>query len=188
MTDTPVDPALIEQFVFAAHGNLEKVTTLLTQEPRLLNESFLKFNETALEAAGHVGHEDIANALLERGAPLQIFAAAMLGRFEDVKRLLEVDPSLARKDGVHGISLMFHAALSGKSEIAELIAQNGANVPGHALHAAVMKDHLEMTRWLLPRIADVNSPDYQDRTPLKMALLMNRTQIADALRQAGGHE
>jgi uncharacterized protein len=188
MTTAPVDPALIEQFVLAAHGDLEKVTTLLTQEPGLLNESFLKFNETALEAAGHVGRTDIADVLIGQGAPLQIFAAAMLGRTEDVRRFLEADPSLAQKDGVHEISLMFHAALSGKPEIAELIVMHGADVPGHALHAAVMKGHLEMTHWLLGRISDVNSPDYQNRTPLKVALLMNRAEIADALRQAGGHE
>lgn len=188
MTSTPINPALIEQFVLAAHGDLEKVTSLLAQEPRLLNESFVKFNETALEAAGHVGRADIANVLLERGAPLQLFAAAMLGRTEDVHHFLEGHPSLAQRPGVHGISLMFHAALSGKPEIAELIAQKGATVPGHALHAAVMKGHLEMTRWLLPRVNDVNAADHQGRTPLRVAVAMNQTEIADALRQAGGLE
>ncbi len=188
MATLPVDPALIEQFVFAAHGDLEKVEILLAQEPGLLNQSFQRFDETALEAAGHVGRADIADMLLEAGAPLQIFAAAMLGRTEEVGRFLEVDPGLAAKPGVHGISLMFHAALSGKPEIAELIVAHGADVPDHALHAAVMKNHLEMTDWLLARVGDLNAPDHRGRTPLQVAIAMNHPEIAETLRRAGGRE
>jgi ankyrin repeat protein len=39
---------------------------------------------------------------------------------------------------------------------------------------------------LLPRTQNVNSPDYQGRTALAVALSMNRSDLADALRTAGG--
>jgi ankyrin repeat protein len=176
----------IKLFVLAAHGNLEAVREMLEAQPGLRDLKFEQFDENALEAAGHVGREDIANHLLDQGAPLQVFAAAMLGRTEDVRRFLETDSSLAQKRGVHGFSLMFHAALSGKTEIAELILHHGGSVDDAALHAAVMKGHLGMTQWLLPRTQNVNSPDYQGRTALAVALSMNRSDLADALRTAGG--
>lgn len=178
----------IKPFVMAAHGNLVAVQEMLEKEPGLRDQKFEQFDENALEAAGHVGREDIANYLLSQGAPLTVFAAAMLGRTADVRQFLEAEPTLASRRGVHGFSLMFHAALSGKPEIAELIVQHGGTVDDAALHAAVMKGHLEMTRWLLPRTQNVNSPDYQGRTALTAALGMNRSDLADALRAAGGRE
>ncbi len=186
MTNT-IPTELIEAFVLAAHNNLGEVQSLLEREPALLNLSFAKFNETALEAAGHMGREDIANFLLERGATLQVFAAAMLGQVQDVKTFLEQDPSLIKKPGVHGFTLMFHAALSGNLELANLLEQHGANIADHSLHAALMKDHIPMLEWLIPRVKDVNSPNYQGITPLAFAIQGKQVKASDLLRNAGGH-
>lgn len=178
----------IEEFVLAAHNNLEKVKSLLAQKPHLLDLSFEKFNETALEAAGHMGREDIANFLLEQGANSQIFAMAMLGRLADVKTFLENDPSLIRKPGVHGFSLMFHAALSGNLELAQILEQHGTEMADHSLHAALMKDRLEMLEWLIPRMKNVNSPNFLGITPLAAAIKNNQPEAAELLRNADGHE
>ena len=75
----------IAEFVLAAHNDLAKVQFLHRQNPALLNACYLKFDETALQAAGHMGERDIANYLLTAGAPLTVFAAAMLGETEAVK-------------------------------------------------------------------------------------------------------
>jgi uncharacterized protein len=177
----------IEAFVLAAHSNLAEVQALLEREPALLNLSFEKFNETALEAAGHMGREDIANFLLAHGANSQIFAMAMLGRLEEVKTFLKQDPSLIKKPGVHGFSLMFHAALSGNLELANLLEQHGAEVADHSLHAALMKNQIPMLEWLIPRVKDVNSPNFQGVTPLAIAIKNNQQIAAELLRNAGGH-
>src|SRR5438477_3751958 len=95
-TSVELTPELIEEFVISAHGNYPKVRAMLEQEPRLLNEKWVKFDENALEASGHMGRADIANFLLDRGAPLTIFAAAMLGRMEDVAAFLDEDPARAK--------------------------------------------------------------------------------------------
>ncbi len=182
-------PAIdIEEFVLAAHNDLERVKTLLAKTPQLLDLSFEKFNETALEAAGHMGREDIANFLLEQGATSQIFAMAMLGRLEEVKTFLKHDPNLVKKPGVHGFSLMFHAALSGNFEIANVVERHGAQIADHSLHAALMKDRTEMLEWLIPHVKDINSPNYQGFTPLASAIQHNQVKAIELLRKAGGHE
>jgi ankyrin repeat protein len=183
-----VPTAKIEEFVLSAHHDLENVKMLLVQEPQLLDLQFEKFNETALEAAGHMGREDIANFLLKQGAKQQIFAAAMLGRTQDVKTFLEKNPSLIKKPGVHGFSLMFHAALSGNLELAQTLEQHGAEMADHSLHAALMKNRTEMLEWLIPRVKDLNSPNYQGMTPLSVAIKNNQEKAAELLRNAGGHE
>jgi uncharacterized protein len=100
---------LVELFVIAAHFNLPRVKELYEQHPELLNEKWAKFDESALAAASHTGQRAIAEFLLERGAPLVICTAAMLGRKDDVNAFLREDASLANARGAHGISFLFHA-------------------------------------------------------------------------------
>jgi ankyrin repeat protein len=178
----------IEEFVLSAHQNLEKLKLLLTEEPQLIDLPYEKFNETALEAAGHMGREDIANFLLEQGATPQIFAAAMLGREQEVITFLEKDPDLIKKSGIHGFSLMFHTALSGHLELAQTLEQRGAKIAGHCLHAALMKNHIPMLEWLVSRVDDINSQNYQKATPLAVAIKNNQPMAIEILQKAGGHE
>ena len=50
--------------------------------------------ETALGGASHMGEREIALFLLERGARLDVFAAAMLGNVGVVRALLDARPEL----------------------------------------------------------------------------------------------
>lgn len=177
----------VERFVIAAHGNLEQVRDLHAQHPELLNLKWQKFDENALEAAGHMGRRDIAGYLLDSGAPLTIYAAAMLGLDDRVSRYLQEDPALARIPGVHGFTVLYHAALSGKTEIAELVWQRGGDLGvSAALHGAVASNHLEMARWLLEHGADVNGLDFQGKTPLRVAEEAGHDDLAVRLTQYGG--
>lgn len=179
----------IGQFVGVSHGDFAKVQELLEAEPRLLDVRYEEWNERPIEAAGHMGNRQIANYLLDKGAPLNIFAAAMLGRTEQVQEFLAADPSLASANGVHGISILFHAAMSGKIEIAELLLANGGGQEaGHALHGATAFGHTDMARWLLAQGADPNSRNWQDKTPLQVAQANGHEELAAVLREAGGTE
>jgi len=179
----------VEEFVLAAHSNFEKVKAMLEKEPALLNAKWDKLNESALEASGHMGLPDIANYLHDKGAPLTIFAAAMLGRTEDVAAFLKEDPSLASANGIHGISILYHAALSGKVEITEmLVSHGGGESAGEALHAAVRPGHIEMVRWLLARGADPNTPNFENKTPFHIAIAGGHKKIAQLLNEVGGTE
>ncbi len=187
-TEQP-SPETIEEFVISSHFNLPKVQEMLEQEPVLLNQKWTKFDEDALQASGHMGRRDIAEYLLAKGAPLTIFAAAMLGRLEDVERFLADDPGLASANGVHGISILYHTALSGNVQIADiLVAHGGGEGTGAALHGAVRPGQIGMVRWLLARGADPNVLDYEGKMPLTVALENGRKEIAEILRQHGGTE
>jgi hypothetical protein len=111
-----LETALVQEFVAKAHGDLERVRELLVQEPALVNASWDWGGgdwETGLGAAAHMGRKDIANYLLENGARLDLFAAAMLGKLEIVKAALEAYPKAIDVPGPHGIPLIAHAQAGG---------------------------------------------------------------------------
>lgn len=109
-------PELVKDFVGSAHGDLERTKLLLEQEPGLLNAAWDWGGgdwETALGAASHMGRRDIATFLLDQGARIDIFAAAMLGKLEIVTSMLADNPSLKNTVGPHGIPLINHAKAGG---------------------------------------------------------------------------
>ncbi|MBO0780300.1 MAG: ankyrin repeat domain-containing protein [Ktedonobacteraceae bacterium] len=123
-----LDPALVQDFVANAHGNLERVLQLLEQEPALINAAWdwgAGDWETALGAAAHMGRKDIALVLLDRGARMDIFAVAMLGHVEIVQAMLKAFPNARHARGPHGIPLLDHAQAGGPeaAHVAELLQQ-----------------------------------------------------------------
>ena len=115
-----LEATLIQEFVSKSHGDLERVKELLAQEPALINSSWDWGGgdwETGLGAAAHMGRKDIAIFLLENGARLDLFAAAMLGRLEIVKATLEAYPEAVNILGPHGIPLIAHAQAGGSEAI-----------------------------------------------------------------------
>jgi hypothetical protein len=118
MSDRPpaLDRELVERFVAGAHGDLDTVESLLAEEPGLVNAAWdwgAGDWETGLGAAAHMGRRDIAELLLEHGARMDVFAAAMLGRLEVVQAMLAAYPSFRDAPGPHGIPLIAHAQAGG---------------------------------------------------------------------------
>ena len=106
---------------------------LLEQEPALVNAAWDWGGgdwETGLGAAAHMGRRDIARFLLERGARMDIFAAAMLGETEIVIAMLSARPELANARGPHGIPLVNHAEAGGDEarEVFELLQHAPSSV------------------------------------------------------------
>jgi ankyrin repeat protein len=183
-----MDNASPPEIVLQSHGNLARVQEILAESPELLNIMYEPWGETPLGAASHVGNRPIAEFLLAQGAPMTITTAAMLGRKDEVDRILAEDPAAANAAGAHGISLLFHAAYSGDVSILDAIVAAGGSTEsaGHALHAAVSKGHQDVVSWLLAQDADPNTRDFQGRTPLKVAESLGNEAIAGLLRTAGG--
>src|SRR5712691_1334986 len=69
--------------------NPDKVKELHEKHPALLNAKWEKFDESALEAASHMGQREIAEYLLSKGAPLVICTSSMLGMTERVASFLQ---------------------------------------------------------------------------------------------------
>ncbi|HEX5418132.1 MAG TPA: ankyrin repeat domain-containing protein [Chloroflexota bacterium] len=123
-TQSVNEPGLVQAFVGNAHGDLAKVQELLAARPGLLNAAWDWGNgdwETALGAAAHTGQKAIALFLLDRGARLDLFAAAMLGMTDVVRSALEAYPGLAATKGPHGIPLIEHAKAGGAEEVVRLL-------------------------------------------------------------------
>ena len=110
-------PELVSEFVRKAHGDIDRVREMLAIEPKLVNASWDWGGgdfESGLGAAAHTGRREIALLLLERGARLDIFAAAMLGRLDIVRAALTAYPQAAKALGAHGIPLLAHAKMGGE--------------------------------------------------------------------------
>lgn len=185
-----LSPERIREFVLAGHGDLQKVQALLEETPELLNlahEWRPGDTETAIQAAAHVGHQEIALYLLAKGAPLEISTAAMLGQLETVRDMLQREPALAQHKSAHGIPLLPHAALSGQVEMLELVFASGADQGSSmALGLAVGRGHTDAVRWLLENAnPDLSWQNFQGKTLLQLATEGGHTTLADLLRQHG---
>jgi len=111
---------LVREFVIAGHGDLDKVKSMLQDQPGLLNASWDWGGgdfEEAIEGAAHVGNRDIALYLIEKGARMNVFTAAMLGHFHIVQQMVDAFPALLKAEGPHGLDLMHHAEAGGKEAL-----------------------------------------------------------------------
>lgn len=121
---TALAPELVQEFVGNAHGDLARVQQLIEQEPALINAAWDWGGgdwETGLGAASHMGRKDIALYLLERGARMDIFAAAMLGYLPIVQATIEAIPDARNWRGPHGISLIAHAKAGNATSVIEYL-------------------------------------------------------------------
>ena len=108
---------MLQDFVLFAHSDLDMVKKLLDKEPKLLN-GFMDWGggdwESALGGASHMGRKDVVQYLLERGARIDIFCAAMMGLLEVVQSFLTLQPNLIDAVGPHKFTLHFHAQVGGE--------------------------------------------------------------------------
>ena len=113
MSDAPpqLDPATVQSFVANAHGDLDVVRSLLAEEPasreRRLGLGWRRLGDRPRRGGAHGSPRQIALFLLENGARLDLFAAAMLGYFEVVSAVLsDLSGECATRTGPHGIPLV----------------------------------------------------------------------------------
>src|SRR3954454_1853106 len=130
-TPPALDAGLVRDFVANAHGDLGKVSSALDDHPTLANATWDWGGgdwETGLGAAAHMGRRDIALFLLDRGARLDLFAAAMLGYTDVVRAALAERPELVDTRGPHGIPLIVHAQKGGDAarKVVELLERSHA--------------------------------------------------------------
>jgi hypothetical protein len=112
-----INRLFVQDFVIYAHADLEMTEKLLEKNPQVLNAAMDWGGgdwETGLGGASHMGRHDIVEFLLDRGARIDIFCAAMTGQLEALKSFLALEPRLIDAKGPHGFSLHFHAQVGGK--------------------------------------------------------------------------
>jgi len=187
MADLSPTSDLVREFVIAAHGNLSRIQEMLTERAELLNIPYAWKDddlETGIQAAAHVGNVPIAEFLLDKGAPLAICTAAMLGRIDAVKALIAEQPDRVNERGAHGITLLAHAAISGSVSLLTLLDQHGVkDGASYALGNAVTHRRTDAARWLLESASlDLAWTDFQGHTPLQIAEAQGFDELVKLLK------
>jgi ankyrin repeat protein len=128
------------------------------------------FGEMPLHCAARAGREDVAEVLLAKGADINARAgmgwtALHLAVANNRKAMLDV--------------LLAHGA---KVNISEGVF---GDTP---LHVAAEGGYANMVELLLAKDADINAVNRLHQTPLSIAVFRGHKDVADRLRQHGGHE
>ncbi len=124
----PLEQKLVKEFVSAGHRDIKLVKEMLEQHPNLLSSRYDWGNgdfEEAIEGAGHVGHKEMAEFLIEQGARVNLFVLTMLGKTSLVKPILTAYPQLIFAGGAHGFTLLHHAIVGGAEELQEFLSEQG---------------------------------------------------------------
>lgn len=190
-----LDQAMVDQFVAKSHGDIETIRDLLKKEPALVNcarDWGAGDWETGLGAASHVGRSEIALLLLDNGARIDAFAAAMLGMKGVVSEMLKVQKDLHAVPGPHGIPLLNHAINGGEkaSEVFELLLDAGADVNAKdkmgltPLSAAVYGKNAEKVEELLRRGADPAAQSNKGDSILDLAKRRKDKKVIELIENA----
>ena len=110
------------------------------------------YGKTPLRMAAELGSADVAKFLIDAGARTDLFYYAMTGNINVIRPAILHNPSMTKEKGPHGISLMFHAAISGSPLLTQLLFDHDATVDDNCLRASVTHGRsYPMTLWLLER-------------------------------------
>lgn len=183
-------------FVGLGHGRFDELRARLSAEPRLLHARATT-TEIAIEAAAHVGRTDIVEFLLDRGAPLSVPTAVVLGDTDRVKKLLDAHPDRIHERGPHDFAPLWYAAIgSGDVPMARLLVDRGADVEAQhflgttALHFAALGNRVELAEFLIDHGAKVDRRGRKfsaaGDTPRQLAIAQGHERMADLLRVRGG--
>jgi ankyrin repeat protein len=179
----------------AKAGDAVRVRQILTASPEAAwtpNAS----GETPVMAALYRGHHDlaveIADAIVGAGRPLDVFAAAALGRGAALEAALG-NPGAANSYAYDGWTPLHLAAFFGRCEEAERLLAAGAalnakstnSMSNTPLHAAVAGGRTEVALLLIQRGAEVSAADSGRHTPLHIAAENGNAAVVESLLAHG---
>ena len=179
----------------ARQGDAGRVREILRASPASAAERNAA-GESALMAALYRGHKDLANEIADAGiaggSPLDVFAAAALGRDDQLVRAL-ADPAAVHDFSYDGWTSLHLAAFFGQLEAAARLLESGASLAAVSrnpltntpLHAAVAGGHVDVSLFLIRRGADVNAVDAGKHTPLHIAAEGGYLPVVEALLAQG---
>lgn len=173
-------------------GNQADLDALLRAEPALLRFTAPNGSSLLLLAA-YYGHPELAQVLTRLGAKPDIFEASAIGDLETVRSLAGADPKLVNAFAPDGFYPLGLAAFFGHRAIVELLLKNGADVKTAArnaqkvtaLHGAVARRDLEITKMLLEAGADPNARQERGFVPLHDAAANGNLPLVELLLQHG---
>lgn len=160
--------ASLDLFQACTVGELNRVTTLLAQQPTLVN-AFARDGFTPLGLAAFFGHFALVEFLLAHGA----------------------NPNLASNNSQH-VAPLNSAAAGRHLDIARVLIAHGADVNARQtggfapLHNAAQNGQLAMIELLIANGADINARADDGKTPRVFALEAKHVDAARILQERGG--
>lgn len=184
----------VSQDFFAAikAGDAQEVESLVRSHPEAL-QARMEDELDPVVVAKYYGRNGVAQLLLDLGAEVDVFGAAIVGKADQVRRALSEDPELVRAYSPDGWTLLHLAAHFGQTQIVEALLHAGAEVNVRSrnsqgnmpLHAALPGGHLDIVTLLVDAGADVNAPQEGGATPLHEAALIGGTSLTLLLLERG---
>ncbi len=148
------------------------------------------FDGTPLQTKAARGDKALAEFLISRGAKVDIFTLCLMGKVDEIKKRLTQNPELLNTTTKNGDTLLHHA---GNIPTARLLLDNGLK-PGVTdaegfmpIHAATIRNQVEIAEFLIKHGADVNAKSRHDLTPLHLAATLGLYDMANMLIQKGAN-
>jgi len=184
----------MEQQLFDAikAGKVDEVRQLVQQNPsaKLARDAS---GASAILVAAYNMKPDVVNALLELGAPVDIFEASVLGKVDRIQEIVKSSPARVSEHAQDGFTPVALAAFFGQLAAVKALIAAGADVKAaaknalkvQALHAAVAGRNLEIVKAVLDAGADPNAQQQAGFRPIHEAGTNANRALADLLLKHG---
>jgi ankyrin repeat protein len=174
-------------------GHVDDVRKLIEQQPSL-NSARDASGASVLLVAAYNMKPEVVNALLDLGAPVDIFEAAVLGKVDRIQEILKSNPARVTEHAPDGFTPVALAAFFGQPAAVKALIAAGADVNAHAknglkvaaLHAAVAGRNMEAIKAVLAAGADVNAQQQAGFRPFHEAGANANRALAELLLAHGG--
>ena len=173
-------------------GRLDDARAIVTRDRSQLSARDASGVSAILLAVYH-GKADIAQMLVEMGAPIDIFEASALGKVDRIKTMLRDDPAVVSAYSADGFYPVGLAAFFGHLDAVRALIAAGADVHAVArnafkvqpIHAAAASRNIDIVRAVLEAGADPNVPQQQGFLPLHEAGSNGNRALAELLIKHG---
>lgn len=174
-------------------GKADEVRALIQRDPAL-KDARDGNGASALLVAAYNMKPEVVNALVESGATIDLFEAAVLGKVDRIQEILAAAPGRVSEHAPDGFTAVALASFFGQVAAAKALIAAGADVTAaaknplkvQALHAAVAGRNLEIVEAVLKAGADPNAQQQAGFRPMHEAGTNANRKLAELLLARGG--
>lgn len=181
-----------------AEGSLEKVESLLKENPLLVNEKDAN-GRTPIFTAVMRRNPKMVKLLIEKGALVRVGDSnlrapihfAGFNNDTDMIALLLENGAVIDTRAIGAATPLIHSSLFDSYETSRFLIEHGADINIQCnslttpLYFAALNNNLEYLQYLLDAGADLDTPDFLDRTPLHVAVRDGYKEVVNILIDRG---